>query len=249
MTHPLEYHIHVRPLIPASLALFAMLSLPLLLVSRSAAQHDSTSATSSSSGHASSGAATSASSFSHTNSVTTGGTSASRTVHSPSSSAHNNNIGYPRHSTSAGEIYYPYVYGVPIPYAVDATDAVASDQDQERVQEEDQDDDANYQGGPTVFDRRGSGPDSYVPPSYDGPAHSPADDDSPEPPPIPTTLVFKDGHQLEIENYAIVSQTLYDLTPGRPRKIALADLDLSATQKQNDDHGVAFELPSSAQAN
>jgi hypothetical protein len=64
-----------------------------------------------------------------------------------------------------------------------------------------------------------------------------------------TTLVFKDGHQIEIANYAIVSQTLYDLTPGHPRKIALADLDLPATEKQNDDNGVTFALPSSAQAN
>jgi hypothetical protein len=52
-----------------------------------------------------------------------------------------------------------------------------------------------------------------------------------------------------VNNYAIVSQTLYDLTPGHPRKIALADLDLPATEKQNDDRGVTFQLPPSAQAN
>jgi hypothetical protein len=52
-----------------------------------------------------------------------------------------------------------------------------------------------------------------------------------------------------VNNYAIVSQTLYDLTSGHPRKIALADLDLPATEKQNDDHGVTFQLPPSAQAN
>jgi hypothetical protein len=74
-------------------------------------------------------------------------------------------------------------------------------------------------------------------------------DPAPDPPQPPTTLVFKDGRQLEVNNYAIVSQTLYDLTPGHPRKIALADLDLSATQKQNDDRGVLFQLPPSAQAN
>lgn len=127
------------------------------------------------------------------------------------------------------------------------------------------DDDAEYQGGPTVFDRRGSGAASYVPPTYSGPAHAklPAHaqsedapdssayskPDPPEPPQPPTTLVFKDGRQLVIENYAIVSQTLYDLTSGHSRKIALADLDLPATEKENDDHGVAFQLPPSAQAN
>jgi hypothetical protein len=54
---------------------------------------------------------------------------------------------------------------------------------------------------------------------------------------------------MEVGNYAIVGQTLYDLTPGRPRRIALADLDVSATQKENDDRGITFELPASAQAN
>jgi hypothetical protein len=46
-----------------------------------------------------------------------------------------------------------------------------------------------------------------------------------------------------------VSQTLYDLTPGHRRKIALADLDLPATERENDDQGVTFQLPPSAQAN
>jgi hypothetical protein len=137
-----------------------------------------------------------------------------------------------------------------VPYDTDVLDNGASD-----------DNDPNYQGGPTVFDRRGAGPYSYIPPGYESPTESnsgqaqtedtpPAGyNPNPEPPPDPIILVFKDGHQLEIGNYAIVNQTLYDLTPGHPRKIALADLDLPATQKQNDDHGVTFELPSSSQAN
>jgi hypothetical protein len=62
-------------------------------------------------------------------------------------------------------------------------------------------------------------------------------------------LVFKDGHQLEVENYAIVGPTLYDLTEGHPRKVQLADLDLSATLKQNDDRGIDFHLPAGAEAN
>jgi len=114
------------------------------------------------------------------------------------------------------------------------------------------DDDPEYQGGPTIFDRRGSGAASYIPPVSTSPVEDmPAADSDldPEPPQAPTILVFKDGHQLEVANYAIVSQTLYDLTPGHPRKIALADLDLPATEKQNDDHGIVFQLPPSAQAN
>ena len=59
-----------------------------------------------------------------------------------------------------------------------------------------------------------------------------------------TVLVFKDGHQLEVENYAIVGSTLYDLTEGRRHKIPLSDLDLDATTKQNDERGVDFQVPS-----
>jgi hypothetical protein len=135
------------------------------------------------------------------------------------------------------------VYAIPVPYAVDigATDADANN---------DPDDDAEYQGGPTIFDRRGSGADSYVPPVEDAsPEIQTADADPPEPPQEPTLLVFKDGRKIEVVNYAIVGETFFDLTPGHPRKVALADLDLDATEKQNDDHGIVFHLPMPAQAN
>jgi hypothetical protein len=42
---------------------------------------------------------------------------------------------------------------------------------------------------------------------------------------------------------------LFDLTPGHARRVALADLDLEATRKQNDDRGVTFQLPQPPQAN
>jgi hypothetical protein len=99
--------------------------------------------------------------------------------------------------------------------------------------------------GPTVYDRRGG----YVAPPPADEAKSSASppeaaDDSP-----PTVLVFKDGHQLEVENYAIVGTMLYDLTEGHRRKVALSDLDLTATSKQNDDRGIDFHLPGGAEAN
>lgn len=56
-------------------------------------------------------------------------------------------------------------------------------------------------------------------------------------------LVFKDGHQLEVQNYAVIGDTLYDLTPGRHHKIAVDELDLPSTAKQNDERGVDFRLP------
>ena len=64
-----------------------------------------------------------------------------------------------------------------------------------------------------------------------------------------TVLVFKDGHQSTVMNYAIVGSTLYDLSEGRTKKVALAELDLPATMKQNDDRGVEFRLPAGVRAN
>jgi hypothetical protein len=61
-----------------------------------------------------------------------------------------------------------------------------------------------------------------------------------------TVLVFKDGHQSDVLNYAIVGDTLFDFEAERTRKIPLADLDLTATRKANDDRGVDFQIPSSA---
>ena len=57
-----------------------------------------------------------------------------------------------------------------------------------------------------------------------------------------TVLVYKDAHKEEIANYAIVGDQLFDFTNGK-RKIAIADLDLSATTKANDARGVDFQLP------
>jgi hypothetical protein len=60
---------------------------------------------------------------------------------------------------------------------------------------------------------------------------------------LSTVLVFKDGHQSDVLNYAIVGDTLFDFETGRTRKILLADLDLPATHKANDDRGVDFRIP------
>jgi hypothetical protein len=143
---------------------------------------------------------------------------------------------HPRHGR---EFAAPFFYAVPVPYAVDSG---AADDNADSSGDDD------YQGGPTIFDRRGSGFESYVPPVKDLPmphaetnAAAPVAD--PGPPPAPTVLVFKDGRKLEVGNYAIVGSTLFDLTPGHSRKVALADLDLEATRVQNDARGVAFQLP------
>jgi hypothetical protein len=61
-----------------------------------------------------------------------------------------------------------------------------------------------------------------------------------------TVLVFRDGHQSDVLNYAIVGDTLFDFADGRTKKILLADLDLPATRKANYDKGVDFQIPVSS---
>jgi len=56
-------------------------------------------------------------------------------------------------------------------------------------------------------------------------------------------LVFRDKHTEEVQNYAIVGQTLWILNAKRARKIPLTQLDIPATKKANDDRGVDFQLP------
>jgi len=58
-----------------------------------------------------------------------------------------------------------------------------------------------------------------------------------------TVLVFRDQHRQEIQNYAIVGQTLWTFAPQRTQKIPLSELDIPATQKANDERGVDFRLP------
>lgn len=67
----------------------------------------------------------------------------------------------------------------------------------------------------------------------------------PEPPDQtpPTVFIFKDGHKLQTQNYAIVGQTLYDLSNNQVHKIQLAELDLDATKKANDEQGIVLRLP------
>ncbi|MDT8066904.1 MAG: hypothetical protein ROO76_01935 [Terriglobia bacterium] len=60
-----------------------------------------------------------------------------------------------------------------------------------------------------------------------------------------TILIFKDGRQMEVSNYAIMGSTLY-LFSGDHRKISLADLDLPATERANDDRGIEFRVPNAS---
>jgi len=86
----------------------------------------------------------------------------------------------------------------------------------------------------------------YPQPEAIGPAASappaPQHDDRPV---EPTVLVFRDGHKQEVSNYAIMGQVVY-VFDDHAKKIALADVDVPATIKANDDRGLEFKLPPSA---
>ena len=59
-----------------------------------------------------------------------------------------------------------------------------------------------------------------------------------------TALVFRDQHVEEVRNYAIAGGTLWVLNDHQAgKKIPLAQLDLAATAKRNDDRGVDFQVP------
>lgn len=59
----------------------------------------------------------------------------------------------------------------------------------------------------------------------------------------PTTLVFRDGHREDVQNYAIVGDTVWILSESRARKRPLADLDVESTKKANAERGVEFSVP------
>jgi hypothetical protein len=58
-----------------------------------------------------------------------------------------------------------------------------------------------------------------------------------------TALVYRDQHVEEVRNYAIAGGTLWVLNEQTAKKIPLAQLDLPATVKMNDDRGVDFQVP------
>ena len=57
---------------------------------------------------------------------------------------------------------------------------------------------------------------------------------------VPAVLVYRDGRHREIENYAILGDTLWVFAGQTTRRVALAELDLKATQRVNDERGVPF---------
>jgi hypothetical protein len=147
-----------------------------------------------------------------------------------------------------GYAYVPYAYPVAVPVAVDPEEAEAAGPEIAGPEEPDA-------PAPTIFERRPvAQPAPYAPvervPEATSSAEtqdrhvnlSPVSEEK-----IPVVVVFKDGHQQEIANgnYAIVGDTLYDLSGAIAHKIKLADLDLTQTVQLNEQRGVEFSLPAS----
>jgi hypothetical protein len=65
-------------------------------------------------------------------------------------------------------------------------------------------------------------------------AHQPAES---------TTFVFRDGHHIATQNYAITGQTLWVLSEHAAKKVSLADLDVVATEQANAANGVDLHIP------
>jgi hypothetical protein len=61
--------------------------------------------------------------------------------------------------------------------------------------------------------------------------------------PPATLLVYRDGHQVEVQDYAILGKTLWVFSAQSSRQVSLADLDLATTERVNTDRGVDFTAP------
>ncbi len=244
-----EYHGVVRSFSPVSFALAAFLAAPLLVCSSRAQINGAPASVTSPGfgGHAINGVAPSVTSVGPRGYAPGGRASFSVAPDRGSNDFHQRGDGHNNNHSdhrSDGGYIVPYLYAVP--YTTDLSgDSGYTSQDGQDYDEQE------YRGGPTIFDRRGSGAASYVPPvrNIQPPSAQSAVDPAPDEPQEPTVLVFKDGHTAQVGNYAIVGATLFDLSPGHHQKVALADLDLDATEKQNDERGVNFRLPASSQAN
>ncbi len=55
-----------------------------------------------------------------------------------------------------------------------------------------------------------------------------------------TVFIFRDGHEMEVRDYAIFGDTLWVFGPQTARKFPLSDFNLAASRQVNEEHGVEF---------
>ncbi len=132
--------------------------------------------------------------------------------------------------------------GYYVPYAVPVYPDYENEQAMEAQQQYEPDPPA-----PTIFERRPVS--AFVPPAPSSqpereqaaePAAAPVA--QPERPQEPTVLIFKNGTRQEIQNFAIVGEMVYELSP-EYRKIPLSDLNVPETVKENETRGAEFHVP------
>ncbi len=148
-------------------------------------------------------------------------------------------IGNPYYRGSYGRRYYPY--GAYYPYYGWYTDPLYDSGDQDAYADE-------YQPAPyRQDDSENEGLQRDVEALNGKIDRLQADVEArnrPKPEQEPATaLVFRDKHVEEVRNYAISGGTLWVLSESAAKKIPLAQLDLDATVKMNDDRGVDFQVP------
>jgi hypothetical protein len=71
-------------------------------------------------------------------------------------------------------------------------------------------------------------------------AYQPQSAAPPQPPPVPLTLVLRNGEKLQVQNYAVTNSTLWDFTQRGTRKIPLSNIDLQASAKATEANGGEF---------
>ncbi|MBZ5629095.1 MAG: hypothetical protein LAO06_09540 [Acidobacteriia bacterium] len=155
---------------------------------------------------------------------------------------------HPRRQNQGGSyypVYVPYAYPVAVAAEPDADEETEPDDppaptifEHRTTTERMSADNSRY--GTHYLDAREKRKPAPEPEVFDNrvmPSTTPASEQ------FPVVLIFRDGHQQEVRNYAIVGQTLYDLGTFVAHKIPLAELNLGATIKANDDRGVEFSVP------
>ena len=139
---------------------------------------------------------------------------------------------------------YPYLYGGIDPYWWWDNDSSDSDPDPGPQYDNGLANQMNEQG---LYPRQGFYP-RPMPGDQDAHARSASPPQEASSTAVPATvLVFRDQRKQEVQNYAIVGQTLWAFAPQRTQKIPLSDLDLPATIKANDERGVDFKVPGSGE--
>lgn len=157
-----------------------------------------------------------------------------REVRTRSYSFRNNCYGY----ACRGAYGYPWLGGAFDPYGWDS----GSSYDMDRERELNLADEMNAQSLDQQRMRQQGDQDLYARSAPPPPREEQHAEAGPA-----TVLVFRDQRQREVQNYAIVGQTLWSFAPQRTEKIPLSSLDLAATTKANDERGLDFRLPNATE--